>query len=544
MAAVSFSKKYLSKLVGNLSYEKIAQQATKLGVEVEGVDEEEIHLQVTANRPDLLDIAGFARALKNFMHKSKKFEYKLENAVPYLKINVGKNAERIRPYISGLVAKNISFDDESLTHLLNFSDKFSDVFGRHREKLAIGLHNLDTIDNVLEYDAFEDQQFVPLGGKRSEMFSSILQTNKKGNEYGSIITCHKDKRCFPALKDSNGVLALIPIINSERTKVTTKTTNVFVDLTGSSQYVVEKAADLFAAIFMDMGAQVYPVRVNYGKKGVTLPRMEQKEIKIELGAIEQQIGVKIGFNNMISLANKMGYKASYTRGKIGFDIPSYRLDILTEQDVVEDIAIAYGYDFIRNVPIYYTQNGVLEERTLVNNSVSLNLVGLGYSEMVDSYLTNEADNFERMRIKAEKNSYIKLKNSNSKSITMLRTWIIPSLLRNLGMSVHEKMPQRIFERDLVFHLSGGVSVEKYHVAAICADQKSNFNDIKAVAESVLRHLKMDYTIEPASHPSFIDGRFANVMIGKSVVGYFGELHPQVISDFGIEEPCFGFELTI
>ena len=81
MAGVSFNKTYLSRLVGkSIDFDKIAQQATKMGVEFEGADSTEMRFQITANRPDLLDIVGFARALKNFMHKSKKFSYKMKSS--------------------------------------------------------------------------------------------------------------------------------------------------------------------------------------------------------------------------------------------------------------------------------------------------------------------------------------------------------------------------------------------------------------------------------------------------------------------------------
>lgn len=545
MAGVSFNKIYLSKLVGKgVDFEKIAQQAAKIGVEFEGIDSTEMHFQVTANRPDLLDIVGFARALKNFMHKSKKFSYKIKNDAPYLQIHVGKEVSNIRPFISGVVAKNINFDEQSLRHLLNFSEKFSDIFGRHREKLAIGMHNLDKIGDVLEYDAFLDQEFVPLGENKSMLFSKVLETNKKGIEYGNIITCHKTQKCYPALKDSNGILALIPVINSDRTKITTSTHNMFIDITGNSQYVVGKAADMFAATLIDMGADVYQVKVNYGKRSSIFPEMKERTIEVPLDQIEEVVGVNIGFNNALSLAEKMGYSASYLKKKIMFKVPSYRLDVLTSQDIIEDIAIAYGYDYIRNLPIYSTQTGMLEERTEKNRELSAKMIGLGFSEMMNSYLTSEKENFEKMRLDVGQKDYIKLKNSKTSSITMMRTWIMPSLLKNLSLSVHEKMPQKIFEVDVVFKLVSSMPSEKYHLAVVMADPKANFNDIKSVLESLLGDMPSGCVFRSSSHRSFVEGRLAEIVVGKGVVGFIGELHPEVLSNFGIEEPCLGFEIKI
>lgn len=254
--------------------------------------------------------------------------------------------------------------------------------------------------------------------------------------------------------------------------------------------------------------------------------------------------MSVGFNNALSLAEKMGYACSYLNKKIVFKIPSYRLDILTDQDIIEDMAIAYGYEYIANMPIYSTQTGMLEERTEKNRKLSAIMTGLGFGEMMNSYLTSENENFNKMRVAANQSKYIKLKNSKTGSITMMRTWILPSLLKNFSLSVHEKMPQKIFEADVVFALANKMPSEKYHLSAAMADPKANFNDIKSVLESVLNEIPGEYTFRAAAHESFIEGRVADIVVGKATVGFVGELHPEVLSNFGIEEPCFGFEIII
>ena len=181
---------------------------------------------------------------------------------------------------------------------------------------------------------------------------------------------------YPELIDSEGTLAFIPILNSERTKVTAHTKSIFVELTGTSEYAVNKAADLLATTFMDMGAKIRKVRMNYGKDQVDTPELEENYIVMQLSRIEREIGVQIGFNNIISLANKMGYEAALVGNNIRFTIPEYRLDIIDEQDVIEDIGIAYGYDYIRPTPIFYAQRGSLEKQTMFNRRVAETAVGL------------------------------------------------------------------------------------------------------------------------------------------------------------------------
>jgi phenylalanyl-tRNA synthetase beta chain len=178
-------------------------------------------------------------------------------------------------------------------------------------------------------------------------------------------------------------------------------------------------------------------------------------------------------------------------------------------------------------------------------------VGMGFSEMLNTYLTNEETNFGDMRIKdidshlsQYKFDYIKLKNAKAQSVTMMRSLILPSLLKNLGISRHEKMPQRLFELDMVFYLSKKVPKEDYHLAAVSADPRSNFNYMKGVVEALAYFMKLDYRIEKYEHESFIKGRCAMISVGGEGIGVFGELHPEVLSNFGIEEPTAAFEINL
>ena len=541
MPVVTFNKDYLYKALGfRIEDNRLKDLVAKLGFEIEGIGKGELDLEITPNRPDLLDVVGFARALKNFMHKSKKLTYSVNSEQPELVIRVGDRVKGIRPYISGLVAKDIAFSDESLKGLINFSEKFCASYGRNRRKIAMGMHNLDAVRPPLEYNAYEDEAYDPLGSSKGMRYSEVIGSDPRGKEYGHTI--ENDKGLYPVLKDQEGAMSLIPILNSERTKVGRGTRNIFVDITGMSLYAVEKTADIFAATLMDMGADVGKIAVKY-RKTELYPKLERRYIKMPLGLAESEIGVRIGYRNMISLANKMGYEAALVGKDIRFKVPEYRLDVINEQDVVEDIAIAYGYDYIQRVKLQATQQGELERVTTTNEDLSEIMVGLGFSEMMNSFLTNETMELKNMRINPGKYC-IRLRNPKAEYVTIMRTWLLPSLLRNLSLSLHEKMPQNIFELDMVFSLSRGKPVESYHAAAISLGPRSNFNDIKSAVLGLLESAGIKYGVGKGEHNSFIPGRCGEVMIDGKKAGFFGELHPEVLSNFGIEEPATAFEISL
>jgi len=544
MPVINFNKRYLYRLLGSGTDEQsLKLHVPKMGFEIGNVGTRDISLEITPNRLDLLDVVGFARAVKHFTHKSNRYAYKIaEGQEPAFSITVHPSVKRIRPFISGLVAEGVELDEEALQNLINFSEKFCDTFGRGRRKIAIGMHNLDNIKPPLAYRCGSDDKFVPLGSKEATNYSKILSSTEKGKEYSDILM--SGKACYyPELIDSEGAIAFIPILNSERTRITTHTKNIFVDITGTSPYAVNKAADLLAATFMDLGAAIKRVRINYEKEQLNTPELAENYIVVPLSRIEHTLGVVIGFNNIISLANKMGYEAALVGNNIRFRVPEYRLDIIDEQDIAEDIAIAYGYDFIKPTPMPYTQRGGIEKQTMFNRRAAEIVVGMGFSEFANSYLTNEDTNFDRMGLERQDNAVV-LKNPKTDAISIMRTWLLPSLLKNLGMSTHEKLPQSVFELDMAFTVKAGEPAETYRLAAATIDPKTNFNDVKAVAEGLLSTMGIEYEISAHEHKSFIAGRSAEIMVNGRHVGFFGELHPKVLKNFGIEEPGTALEIEL
>jgi phenylalanyl-tRNA synthetase beta chain len=542
MPSIKFSKKYLIRMIGEeMEDSTLSSYISKLGFEAAEITKDEITVEITPNRPELLDAVGFARAMRYFLHKKKGFSYLVEDAKPAAEIKVERSVSRVRPYISGLVATGLSFDDEMIANLINFTDKLCDVYGRARRKMAIGIHDLNKITGPLTYTLRREGSFRALNAESEKTYAEIIRTTGQGLKYYQAIGEHVG--AYPVLEDEKGAIALIPIINSERTRLSHSTKNILVDITGTSEYVIDKFPDVIACSLIDMGAKVGKLSVNYGQISKTFPLMEKRKITINLADAEREIGMKIGASNIISLANKAGYEAYYTGKKVTFEIPEYRTDVLNYQDVVEDIAIAYGYDYINPSPVLTSSPGSLAKSTYTVDRLAMHMVGLGFSEMMNTLLTNEHGNYELMGLHPDK-EYIKLKNPKAENLTMLRTWLLPSLLKNVSMSLTEKMPYNLFEIDSAFGIGGDALHEDMRICAVSTDSRANFNDAKAIFLSINSSFAMGLSLSEASHGSFIQGRCAYIKKGGKTVGILGELHPKVLAGFKIEEPTTCLEINL
>lgn len=544
MATINYSVSDLEDR--RINKEELFKLVDSIGMEVEDIKGDEAIIDISPNRPDLLDLVGFTRALSLFAERVKPKEnfYSIKNE-PIMEVKVGKGVKSIRPFINVMVVKDIDLSGNKLKYLINFTEKLCDTYGRKRRKIAVGLHNLDVIKGPLIYDAAHDRSFVPLGADKKMTFEEIIKSHSKGIEYGYILTTNNPKALYPFLADSQNILGFIPIINSELTRVRSSIKNLLIDITGTSRNAIQGAINMIACSFIDSGAEVYPCSIVYKDKKVKTPELMYREFRIKKISIEKTVGVAIDESKMIGLANRMGYVAAKYGNYMLTYVPPYRLDVLNEQDIIEDIAIAYGYDKINPMPVVGFSTGVPEEYRVYVNNISKLMIGLEFSEAMNMYLTSEKLNFDSLMHKYEPGSVVSVIYSKTELATMLRTSILPQLLQNLGQSTHERMPQRLFEIGSTFYVDKGRVKESARLCIVSEHPKANFSEIKSVVEAVIKYLSIGrYSIKELDDPAFIKGRCASIGLNKETLGYFGEIAPQVLENFKLEEPVVAAEIRI
>jgi Phenylalanyl-tRNA synthetase beta subunit len=445
-----------------------------------------------------------------------------------------------------MVVKNIDLSGNRLKYLMDFSEKLSDTYGRKRRKLALGIHDLDRIDasEGLAYGASSEGRIMPLGGTKEMSFSEVMKENQKGVQYKNTIANRAG--LVPFLSDSKNVLSVIPLTNSEITKVTGSTKSLLVDITGTDMKTVNDTANIFACSFMDMGAEVYGCEIDYGKGQVITPSPEYREIRMRLYKMEASLGINIDNAAAIGLGEKMGYPGAQYGNSVLFYVPPYRIDVLNEQDITEDIAISYGYNNIIPEPIFHPiAPSYPSQITKLRDFVANAALGHGFIEEVNQVLTNEETNFTSMGAsKFDKDRIIRIAYSKTENATMLRTDVLPSLLKSLSISTSEPLPQKVFEVGETFSINSGRVFENISLAMATEHSKATFAEIKSVAESIMGSLGLEYAIKEGKNPSFIEGRCAAIEVSGETVGFFGEIHPAVLNNFKIEEPVAALELTL
>jgi len=251
-------------LGGGYTIDELRDKIPMLGVDMESISEEKIVVEVFPNRPDMLSVEGFARALKGFLDiETGLVEYKIHDSGAVLFVD--GSVEDVRPYIACGIIKGVKFDEGSLVSLMDLQEKLHVTHGRNRKKVAIGVHDMNNsgIKPPFKYLAArpEDISFVPLDMSEELNLTEILRKHPKGVEFAHVLEGFD--RCPVILDAEERVLSFPPIINGELTRVTGDTKDLFIEVTGNDKRAVEQALNIVVTSIADRGGEIYGVGLEH-----------------------------------------------------------------------------------------------------------------------------------------------------------------------------------------------------------------------------------------------------------------------------------------
>ena len=534
MVGITVSKNgLLSRLKRKISAEALLEALPETKANPEREDGDDLTLEVQPDRPDLLSVQGVARALNGFLG--------FEKGIPVLnlqeskeKVIVDKSVARVRPVFVCALVEGVKITEEDLKSLIQSQEKLTLTHGRRRRKVAIGVHDADYVVFPVTYKTVPRDstlKFIPLTGKEQMTPAEVLTKLPKGLEYGWIL---KDAKEFPIIVDANDqVVSFPPIINASKTTVTTKTKRLFLDVTGTDFEACNAALAILCQDLAADGAKVYSMKVN----GKTTPELEPEKMVLEVSKAKGLLGVDWPDAKLVECLQKQRLDASVKSGKIEVSIPRYRSDFLHPIDLVEEIAIGFGYNkFEPKAPSLFTV-GRLSGETLSDERVANTLVGAGFVEEWTYVISSSKKHPDG----------IKIKNPVSSDYDSLRSNLKSSLLDTLASNQHESYPQKVFEigevvvKDAKHHLR---SITQKRVGAFSAHANASLSEIASVMALLFKARGESFVLEQKDEADFIPGRCAIVKVNGKRVGVVGEVHPETLEKLQVYVPVAMFELTL
>ncbi|AZH24130.1 phenylalanine--tRNA ligase subunit beta [Haloplanus aerogenes] len=537
-----------------------------LGLEFEGETEEgELQLEFGPDRLDRLSVEGVARSLR-YQYGDDRGVYVPNTNDPDWTIEVDESVPDERPYVTGAVIRGVDLDETALDSLIQLQEKLHATMGRKREKGAIGIHDLTMLKGeVLSEDARdghaityrgvdpEGDRFVPLDSDQEMTPAQVLDEHPTGETYAPIV---RDYERYPAIYDEIGLFSFPPVINGRRTEVSTDSRDLFVELTGTDQWTIDRMCNVICYALDARGATIEDVEVVYPDGTLPRPDFEVETKTVSHERIEGMLGVDLDIEETVDLFERSGLDTDVDTGgdAITYEvsIPPYRTDVLHPLDLVDDVGRAYGFnDLEPRYPDVATVGG-RHDRSKLEAAARTSLVGLGFEDLLNFHMISEDENYERMGVEPGTpvvggGDPVTITEPYSEDYTMLRTWALPSLLMVLENNTHRAYPQDLAEIGLAAEADDdentGVA-EHRTVAGVVARHDATYEDAKSRLAALCHDFDVDLETPATDHPTFIDGRAAEVVIDGQSVGVIGEVHPRVLVEHDLELPVAAFEFRL
>jgi len=539
MPVVELSYTRLQKLVGKVTKKQISDSLPFLGLDIESENKDLIRIEYSPNRPDYSTDFGIALGLQGLLGiKTGAIKLNVKKSNKY-KISVKSEVSKIRPFVTGIVATNGKIDDRTIKQFMTMQEDLHFGIGRKRKKSSIGIHDLDTISFPLVYTTTNrNHKFISLTSKKELSISEILKDTDVGKDYGAILG---NSPKVPLILDTNQkTVSFPPIINAAITTITTKTKNLFVEVTGINKEDAEDMLSVVATILQSAGFTLESVQISGAKN--SSPKLAQKKISVNSSLINQTLGLNLNASKIISSLKKSRIDAS-TKGKnIICIIPAYRFDIFGSMDLVEEVALGYG---IQNLEPTLSPSQTLGQKHPISinlQSISSMMTGLGYMEALNSSLTSKRILYDNT--KRDSSKIISVLDSKSLEHTILRDSLFPGLIDSLAKNIHESYPQKLFEIGTIFSKTSSVT-EETHLCATSSHKDANFSEMKSVLQSIIQSI-FGKTCETktATHPTFENGHVANITVDGKVIGIIGEISKSTKDNFKLREPIVSFEIKL
>lgn len=556
MPTVAVDKEHFYKALGRpYTTQEFDELCFQFGIELDDDTTEEVtkaglgerpqlKIDMPANRYDLLCHEGISRALNVFLGNIPQPQLKLTSPAQMIQVKLSPDVARIRPYFAGAVLRNISFSPESYANFIDLQDKLHQNLARRRTLVAIGTHDLDTIQAPFSYEALppKDIKFAPLNKEHEYDASQLMELYESDKHLSRYLHIIRDSPVYPVIYDTNRqVLSMPPIINSNHSKISLNTKNVFIDTTAIDETKLGIVINIIVAMFSQYCAKPFtiePVKVVYpdGQIKVT-PDICSTQFLASVDYINSCTGLKLSPEEMIGYLKKMGHTATvdpaFPAERLIVYVPPTRPDILHECDLMEDVAVAFGFD---NLPKTFPATNTVAAPLPINKLADIVRRQCAYSgwiEVLPLILCSHDENFAWLNRKDDGKTAIVLENPKTAEYQVVRSSLLPGILKAVRENRKHALPLRTFEvsdvafKDEVDEPERCARNER-HLGAVYCDKTASFEVVHGLLDRLMLSLAIPriagkeakeekgYWIEELTEGeeagTFLPGRAAKVLL--------------------------------
>lgn len=471
---------------------------------VSDASEEVIYrIDIPANRYDLLCLEGLVNGILVFLRKRESPTYQKVIPAQPQKLVVTSNPARIRPFVVAAILRDVTLNKDRYANFIDLQDKLHQNICRKRTLVAIGTHDLDTVQGPFIYDAKppKDIRFIPLNQTKEmdgEELMNFYSTHAQLKTYLPII---RDAPVYPVISDANGVvLSLPPIINGDHSKISVDTKNIFIECTATDLTKAKVVLDTVVTLFSEYCSEPFKIEAvevhSADGSVVTYPELSVRTESINIEKVNKYIGIESTADEVADMLSKMLLKATKVNdNEVTVEIPPTRHDVIHVADIYEDVAIAYGYNnIVHTVPNINTVGGMYPLNKLTEQ-LRIELAQSGFTEGLTFTLCSRDDVSKKMNRKIEEIPAVHISNPKTAEFQIARTMILPGLLKTLAANRKMPLPLKLFEISDVILKDDEAEVGARNERRLCAvncNKNAGFEVVHGILDRVMQVLEIPW----------------------------------------------------
>lgn len=531
---------------------------SNLGKDIKDIldlDDYVIEFEITSNRPDCLSVMGLVKEASATIDE----DYKMPNM-------------EFKEYESDLDV-DIQIDDKDLCNRY-YARLIEDVkiepspYWLQRRLIEAGIRPINNIVDITNFVMHEMGQ--PLHAFDLDKLASNKIIVKRASDNQVFTTLDSEERKLSKddlmINDENGAIAIAGVMGGQNTEVSDDTTKILLESANFSDDSVRRTSKKLglrteASAKFEKGIDSNTVelainrachlieKLNAGKvlkvkKDVYINERECEFLKVKPSRINKLLGEDINTDTMIELLAKVEIKANKLESDLlELKIPTFRLDISQEADILEEVARIYGYDKIKSSRI----NGVVtlgiktKDQELEENMKNL-LTSMGLNEILTySFVSPKIADKIAMPKDDVRRDFIKLQNPLGEETSVMRTTLMPNLLEVASSNNSKSIKEfRGFEIGNTFFKGEEEPLEIKNLCFGFYSKDADFFVLKGILEELYAHINFNnYEILPeTNNTSFHTGRCAKIVMDDQIIGYLGEIHPDVMENYNLDKRVY------
>lgn len=530
-----------------------------------GLYGEVIDFEITPNRPDCLSIIGMARETAATLGKPMK----------HLDIKINNQVDDIKDYFNGIIVEAKDLCNRYYAKVVKDIKIGQSPMWMQRRLMEAGVRPINNIVDITNYVMLEIGQ--PLHAFDLDKLSGKKIIVRRALEGEKIKTLDGVERSLDTsmlvIADDSRPMAIAGVMGGEDSEVTDDTKTILIEsanFDGRSVRLTSRKVSLrteaSAKYEKDLDPNLSDIACNRvcqlieeigagtvvaGHIDIYEGKAEERTLELSPEKANRLLGTDIEASEMIKMLNSLELNSKLENDKIVVSVPSFRRDLTIEADLIEEVGRIYGIDKIIPQPLVGTLTKA--EKTLfrqIEDRAKTILTGVGLNE-ITTYSFISPKQYDKLNIAEDsmKRKYVGIRNPLGEDFSVMRTTLIGNMLevmtRNYKYGVDKAWAYEIGSTFTPKELPVKELPYENRTLSIGMYGSSDFYTLKGVVETLFEKLGIkDYEyIREKNDPSFHPGRTATITLGNHVLGILGEVHPDVLDNFGMKERVYVAELN-